>query len=207
MFPIMLLSLLVLQYSPLNVDIWVDKEEAIYYTTENLKIFFQTDQDCYVAVYDIEVGGREYLLFPLEGENGWVEAGKTYELPTKTADYDYVISGPEGIETIVVVGSRERLHGLNDEGPDVVREAIEIFVKEPEPGKLRIISTPDNCRIYISEAEYGDQEYIGEAPRTIVLRPGEYIVKIKKSGYRTLTRKIWLEPGERRRIFVKLKPY
>lgn len=207
MFPIMLLSLLVLQYSPLNIDVWVDKEEAIYYTTENLKIFFRTGQDCYVAVYDIEVGGREYLLFPLEGENGWVEAGEIYELPTETADYDYVISGPEGIETIVVVGSRERLPGLNDEGPDVVREAIEIFVKEPEPGKLRIISTPDNCRIYISEAEYGDQEYIGEAPRTIVLRPGEYIVKIKKSGYRTLTRKIWLEPGERRRIFVKLKPY
>lgn len=207
MFPIMLLSLLILQYSPLNIDVWVDKEEAIYYTTENLKIFFRTDQDCYVAVYNIEVGGREYLLFPLEGENGWVKAGKTYELPPETADYDYVLSGPEGIETIVIVGSRERLPGLNDEGLDVVREAVEIFVKEPEPGKLRIISTPDSCRIYITEVESDDQEYIGKAPRTIVLRPGEYIVKIKKLGYRTLTRKIWLEPGEPRRMFVKLRRY
>ncbi|MCK4251462.1 DUF4384 domain-containing protein [candidate division WOR-3 bacterium] len=207
MFPIMLLSLLVLQYGPLNIDVWVDKEEAIYYTTENLKVFFRTDQDCYVAVYDIEVGGREYLLFPLEGEDGWVEAGKTYELPSETADYDYVLSGPEGIETIIVVGSKARLPDLNDEGPDIVREAIEIFVKEPEPGKLRIISTPENCRIYITEIESDDQEYIGKAPRTIVLRPGEYIVKIKKLGYRTLTRRIWLEPGEPRRMFVKLRRY
>ncbi len=206
MFFIILLSLVTFQ-GPLNVDLWVDREDATYYPTENLKVFFRTDDDCFVAVYNIEGGGRTTLLFPPETEDGWVEAGIIYELPPETEDYDYVISGPEGIETVIALASRERLPTLDDETPDVVSEAIEIYIKEPEAAKLRIISTPDRCRIYIVDIDSGDEEYIGKAPRTIGLRPGEYIIKVRKLGYRTLTRRIWIEPGERRRVFVKLRPY
>lgn len=207
MFLLILLSLLSLHNGSLDIDIWVAKEDAIYYPTENLKIFFRANQDCFIAVYDIEVGGRESLLFPPEGEDGWVEAGQTYELPPETAEYDYVISGPEGIETIVAVASTEKLPDLNSEESDVVKKTMEIYIEEPEAATLRIISTPKKCRIYMTEVETGDNEYIGKAPHTVVIRPGEYIIKIKKLGFRTLTRRVWLEPGERRRIFVKLIPY
>ncbi len=203
---VIIFSLLTANHA-LDIDVWFDREDAEYYPTENLKVFFQASQDCFIAVYNVEVGGRENLLFPPAGDNGWVEAGQIYELPPETADYDYVISGPEGIETIVVVASRDRLPDLYDEGSDVVRETAEIYIKEPEPATLRIISTPKNSRIYITEIEFEDKEYIGKTPHTIVLRPGEYIVEIRKLGYRTLTRKVWLEPGERRRVFVKLTPY
>jgi hypothetical protein len=206
MFVEALLFLLTLP-GPLDIDIWVDKEDATYYPTENLHIFFQANKDCYVAIYNIEVGGRENLLFPPEGKDGRVEAGKTYELPPETADYDYVVSGPVGTEKIIALASAEPLTDLYDERPGVVKEIIEIYIEEPEPAKLRIISTPSHCRIYITELETGETEYIGKAPRTIVIRPGGYKVKIKKIGCRTLTRKVWLDPGERRRIFVKLRPY
>ncbi len=204
---LMILFCLLTVNDPLAIDIWVDKEDATYYPTENLKVFFQTNQDCFIAVYNIEVGGRENLLFPLEDDKGWVDASRTYELPPETADYDYVISGPEGIETIVAIASAEQLPTLHDEVSGAVREAVEIYIKEPEPANLRLISTPKDCRIYITEVESDEQEYVGETPRTIVLRPGDYVVQIKKSGYRTLSRRIWLDPGERRRVFVKLKPY
>jgi len=191
----------------LEIEVWFDREDPVYYPTDNLRVFFQANQDCYCAVYNIEIGGRENMLFPLEGESGWIEAHRTYELPPDTADYDYVVGGPEGTETIVVVASLDRLPDLSDKGTDVVREAAEIYIQEPEPALLRIISTPVNCRIHITAVEFDDSEYRGTAPRTIVLRPGEYVVKITKFGYRTLTRRIWLEPGERRRVFVKLIPY
>ncbi len=203
---LLILSLLYVNQA-LEIDVWFDREEPVYYPTDNLQVFFRANQDCYIAVYNIEVGGRENILFPLEGETGWVEAHQTYKLPPDAADYDYVVGGPEGTETIIVLASRERLPDLSDEGPDVVRETAEIYIEEPEPAVLRIISTPKNCLIYITEVGFDDSEYSGEAPRTIVLRPGEYIVKIKKFGYRTLTRRIWLEPEERRRVFVKLKRY
>lgn len=204
---LIIISLLSLQSGSLNIDLWVDKEDGVYYTAENLKVFFQANQDCYIVIYNIEVGGRENLLFPLEGEDGWVEAGQTYELPSETDDYDYVVSGSEGIETIIALASKEGVPELYSEDPSVARKTIEIFVEEPEPAKLRIISTPKNCRIYMTEVVSGEKEYIGKAPHTVVLRPGEYIVAIKKFGFRTMKRRIWLDPGDRRRIFVKLLPY
>lgn len=193
--------------SLVNVDVWVDEEDAVYYATENLRVFFTTDEACFIAVYNIEVGGGVSQLFPLEGHDGWVEPGVVYELPPPDADYEYVIYGEPGIETIIAVASQQRLPGLDDEAPDVTRKVIEIYVEEPEPATLRFISTPENCRIYVYSVEDDEEEYIGRAPCTVGVRPGEYIVTIKQSGYRTLTRKLWLEPGERRRVFVKLRAY
>lgn len=202
----LILSLLTVNGS-LNVELWVDREDAVYYPTDNLRIFFRTNRDCFVAVFNIEKGGRVNMLFPQEEEDGWVEAGRVYQLPPRNADYDYVVSGPEGIETIIAVASINRLPTLQDEGPDIVSEAVDIYIREPEPARLSIVSKPNNCRIYITEAESGDEEYIGKTPRTIVMRPGEYTVEIKKVGYRTLKRRIWLDPGERRRVFVELRRY
>lgn len=206
MFVVTLLSLFALT-STLDIDVWVDRDEAIYQPTENLHVYFRANQDCFVAVYNIEHGGRVTRLFPPEEDNGWVEAGHVYQLPPESADYDYVIEGPEGTETIIAVASKDRLPGLHEEDPDVVRTSVEIFIEEPEPSALRIISTPDDSRIFITEIFSGDEEYVGRTPRTIILRPGEYIVTVKKLGYRTLTRRIWLDPGERRRVFVKLTAY
>ena len=38
----------------LDIDIWVDKEDGIYYPNEKLTVYFQVDRECYLAVYDIE---------------------------------------------------------------------------------------------------------------------------------------------------------
>lgn len=191
------------------ISVWVNKEDGSYQPGEKLKVYFKSDQDCYVAVYDIEVGGGENLLFPQNGDEAWVEAGKVYELPPASADYDYEIKGPEGVESIVMLGSKDHLPKLGEEqnSPEVIKKSVEIYIKEPEPARLRIISSPKKCRIYITEISSGEEEYVGKASRTIVLSPGEYLIKIKKSGYRTLTRRIRLEPDERRRVFVRLLEY
>ncbi|MGB3478501.1 MAG: DUF4384 domain-containing protein [bacterium] len=189
----------------LDIDIWVDKEDGIYYPNEKLTVYFQVDRECYLAVYDIETGGGASMLFPLDGHDGWVEAGRTYQLPSEDADYDYIVGGSEGIETIIAVGSIDRLSNLEDERMGVIRKSIEIYIEEPEPALLRIISTPKSCQIYITEIASGDEVSIGKTPRTIALKPGEYLIEIKKFGFKTLERRIWLEPGDRRRVFVKLR--
>jgi hypothetical protein len=203
----MILCIVLASTGSVNIDVWVDKDDGVYYHTENLRVFFTVDEDCYVAVYNIEVGGGVNQLFPLETDDGWVRAGIVYELPPPDADYEYVIYGEPGIETIIAAASTQRLPGLDEEAPDITREIMEISVQEPEPATLRFITTPEDCRIYIYSVEDDEEESLGTAPRTLAVRPGEYIVTIKRSGYRTLTRKIWLEPGERRRVFVKLNAY
>lgn len=205
MFPALILTLLSLQSTFVDIDLWANQDEAVYHPGDVLTVFFRTDRDCYVAIYDIDTGGRATRLFPQTGEDGWIEAGHTYVLPPEHADYEYMIEGPSGTETIIAVASVEDMPHLDDE--DVAREVLDIMIEEPEPAHLRIISTPGYCRIYITEVLSDDNEYIGRTPRTIVMRPGEYIVSIKKSGYHTISRRIWLDPGDRRRVFVDLLPY
>ncbi|MEO0095140.1 MAG: DUF4384 domain-containing protein [candidate division WOR-3 bacterium] len=189
-----------------NIDVWLDRDEHTFYPGDRLKIFFRTDRDCYVAVYDIDVGGRENLLFPQQGDSGYVQKELVYELPPQDADYEYEITGPEGIERIIVLVSTKSLPALSD--TDVIfKKEIELSIEEPEPAKLRVISTPPKCKIYIKEVKSGERVYIGKTPRTIVLKPGEYIVEIKKLGYQTIKRRIRLEPNEKRRVYVHLLPW
>jgi len=188
----------------LEVSLWVDKEDAIYYPGENLTIYFAANGDCYLALYNVEQGGGVSQLFPPEDDDGWIRGGQTYQLPPEYADYDYAVNGPEGVETIIAVASRSRLPQLHDEGPDIVTEVIDIQIKEPEPAELIIVSAPRNCRVYITEVESGEKEYVGDTPRTIGLKPGEYVVEIKKAGYRTLRRTVTLQLGEKRKVHVRL---
>ena len=203
-----LILLSLITYSnPLRIEVWVNNEDAIYYPDDKLEVYFRANQDCYVAVYDIEVGGKENLIFPRPEQDGWIKADTIYHLPPEAAAYDYVLKGPEGIETIVAIAATNRLPKLYENSPDVVRNSCEIFIKEQAPAKLRIVSSPRKCAIYIEEMKSGDEAYIGETPRTIVLRPGRYSVRIKKLGFLTLTREIKLEPGEQRRVFAELINY
>ncbi len=206
MFGTLLLTLIAIGNGPF-VEAWVDHDDAIYMTGEPLRVFFRTDSDCYIAVYNIETGGSESRLFPLDNDDGWVKANRTYQLPPENANFDYIVTGPEGVETIIILASHTKPPMLMNDQEMVSREIIEIYVEEPEPARLRIITTPKYGRIFVTEVQSGVEEYVGEAPRTVVIRPGEYVVEIKKYGYRTLRRRIWIDPAERRRIFVKLCPY
>ncbi len=192
-------------YDPVNIEVWLNKLEPDYYPGERLKIFFKTSKDCYVAIYNIDVGGRENLLFPQPGDNGFIKANRVYELPEQNADYDYEITGPAGVERIIALASTRGLPDLADTEM-ITRREVEVTVEELEPAKLRIISTPPRCRIYIKDIISGERIYIGKTPRTIVLRPGDYVVEIKKFGYQTMKRRIRLEPEERRKIYVRLLP-
>lgn len=203
MLPLLLLVLVDSEIG-LTADIRVDREDAVYEFGERIEILFEVSRDCYAAVYDIEPGGRAVRLFPREGSEGWVRANQTYRLPEPDAEVDYVVGETEGEESFVIVASPEFLPDLEDTSGNVVWEVQQITVEPPEPVHLRIITTPSRGRIYITEVESDETEYIGKAPRTIVLKPGEYIITIKRVGYYTMDRRIVLEPGDRRRIFVRL---
>jgi len=203
----LILSILMTVNGAVDIELWVNKDEHIYSINENLEVFFRADQDCYVAIYDIEVGGEEFRLFPPDGDDGWVQGGQVYQLPGEGAEFDYLINGPPGVETIIACASTTPAPGLHDPDPDITCRTLEIYIQEPEPAKLRFISTPDDCRIYITEIMTDEIEYVGRAPRTVVIRPGEYIIELKRAGFHTLKRRITADPGDRRRIFVKLTPY
>jgi hypothetical protein len=102
---------------PLRVQVWTDREEeAVYYPGEEVTVHVTTNDGAYVLVYDIDTEGRVRRLFPAPGDPGYVHAHEVVSLPGPHAAFDYLVTGPPGIETIEAVASRLPL--LPWEGPE-----------------------------------------------------------------------------------------
>jgi len=94
----------------LDINIWVDNEDGVYYAGENIRIFFQTSRDAYVAIYGIDTRGQVNLLYPADArDNGFVYGGEVYAIPDDRDDYDLNVTGPEGIEYVQAVASLSEL--------------------------------------------------------------------------------------------------
>ncbi len=95
----------------LDVNVWTDNEDGVYYTGENIRIYFQTSRDAYVAIYSVDTRGQVNLLYPADPQdNGFVYGGEAYAIPDEHADYDLNVTGPEGIEYIQAVASLSELN-------------------------------------------------------------------------------------------------
>ena len=93
----------------LDVEVWTDHADGEYYIGDNVSIHFRANRDCFIAIYTIDTRGRVNLLFPTSpNEDNFVLGNETYRLPGAGDNYDLVISGPEGMENIQVIASRDR---------------------------------------------------------------------------------------------------
>ncbi len=93
----------------LDVEVWTNHLDGDYHVGDDITIHFRTNRDAFVAIYSIDTRGRVNLLFPsLPGGDNFVYGGATYRLPGPDDDFDLVVTGPEGVENIQVIASRER---------------------------------------------------------------------------------------------------
>lgn len=93
----------------LDVEIWTNHSDGEYDEGDNIVISYRTNRDAFVVVYSIDSRGRVSLLFPSEpGRDNFIRGGVTYRLPDGLDDFDLVVSGPEGVENIQIIASRER---------------------------------------------------------------------------------------------------
>ncbi|MBD3169428.1 MAG: DUF4384 domain-containing protein [candidate division Zixibacteria bacterium] len=91
----------------LEVDVWTNKEDgATFYRGEDLVVYFRTNADCYVLVYEIDTDGNIHVLYPAdEGLTGFVQGGKTNRIPPPDADYHIEVGGSRGDEYIYAIAS------------------------------------------------------------------------------------------------------
>ena len=112
----------------LDVEVWTDHADADYYTGDEVVVNFRTNRDAFVAIYSIDSRGLVNLLFPSDpAQDNFVRGSMTYSLPGPDDDFELVLNGPEGSETIQIIASRERFpipdwyrnSGLVFEGDDI----------------------------------------------------------------------------------------
>ncbi|MFC1683410.1 DUF4384 domain-containing protein, partial [Candidatus Zixiibacteriota bacterium] len=91
---------------PLEVEVWLNKHNgAIYEPGQYVRAYFQTPEDGYVVVYNVDTQGFVHVLYPKYNDPAWVEGGRIYEIPDPYDGYDLVVDGPTGIEYVVAVAS------------------------------------------------------------------------------------------------------
>jgi len=124
----------VVDHPYLDVRVWVDKGEgANYHPGDNIKVYFQASRDCYVVIYDIDTRGYVSLLYPTDqGDDSYVEGGRTYRIPDNFDDYDLTIDGPDGTEYITVVASLEPINYPNFPGANLDDEQIYAYKLDGE---------------------------------------------------------------------------
>ena len=93
----------------LDVDVWTNHTDGEYFEGDNVVIKFRVNQDAFVAIYTIDSRDRVNLLFPTgRDDDNFVRGGVTYRIPDGLDDFDLVVTGPEGVENIQIIASRER---------------------------------------------------------------------------------------------------
>src|SRR5574341_2000615 len=121
----------------LNVKVWVDKgDNATYQPGEDIRVYFRTNRDAYVVVYNIDTRGNVHLLYPYEyRDRRFVEGNRPYRIPGLRDDYYLKVNGPQGTERIVAIATREPFYvpelGWNLE-PDQLTEEDYYYMHKPE---------------------------------------------------------------------------
>ncbi|SYZ73552.1 exported hypothetical protein [Candidatus Zixiibacteriota bacterium] len=92
----------------LNAEVWTDDNS--YYQGDDIAISFRANNDCYVAIYNLDTRGNVNLLYPTSPQDdGFIRGGKIYRLPERNDNYQLSVQGPVGTEYIQIVASREPL--------------------------------------------------------------------------------------------------
>ncbi|KPJ50507.1 MAG: hypothetical protein AMJ41_01285 [candidate division Zixibacteria bacterium DG_27] len=91
----------------LEIEVWTNKGRGgTFYLGEDVVVYFRTNMDCYVLLYEIDTEGYLHLIYPHDPyEDCSVSGEVTYRVPNPDRDYRFRICGPPGEELLYAVAS------------------------------------------------------------------------------------------------------
>ncbi len=103
------------QKTNINVRLEIDKTRVN--PGDTITIRFQTERDCYLKLVDQGTSGKITCLWPnqFSGSDNFVKAGRWYTFPSPTDNFQFQVSGPEGVEKIFAVATASKDLILRDE--------------------------------------------------------------------------------------------
>ncbi len=113
------------------------EKDGVYRAGKEVRLLFQTTQDAYVVVYNIDAEGYVHLLYPEDGRPVLSKANTTTFLPPPGKNVVWETSGKTGIEYIHAVAVADKGRLDEDELYFLARGD-----RLPEEKRLRIDSDP-----------------------------------------------------------------
>jgi hypothetical protein len=86
------------------------RSERNYHIGEKVNLYFKSEKDCYLTLLNYGTSGKLTVLYPnaLFKEN-FIKANTVYAIPGRDYPFDYIISGPKGVERIKAIAVTEKL--------------------------------------------------------------------------------------------------
>ena len=92
----------------LSVMTTVDRPDARYRHGDSLELTVDVTEDAYVWVFDTGTSGKVHQIFPNRHEtDNFVRAGKPVAIPRDGANYQFLVSHPQGAELLTVIASKD----------------------------------------------------------------------------------------------------
>ncbi len=90
-----------------KIDIRLSVDKTRVKPGDVVKVYFETNTDCYLNLIDAGTSGKITRLWPnqFSGSDNFVRAGQRYSFPGPRDSFAFKVSGPEGIERIIAVAA------------------------------------------------------------------------------------------------------
>jgi len=86
------------------------KSEKNYHIGDKVNLYFKSEKDCYLTLLNYGTSGKLTVLFPNSlFKDNFIKANTIYAIPGHDYPFDYIISGPKGIERIKAIAATEKL--------------------------------------------------------------------------------------------------
>jgi hypothetical protein len=91
----------------LNIEVWTNKGKGgTFYLGEDVAVYFRSNMDSYVLLYEIDTEGYLHLIYPHDPDDDcFVKGEVTYRVPDPERGYSFRICGPAGEELLYAVAS------------------------------------------------------------------------------------------------------
>ena len=87
-----------------RVEIWTDRGDDPYASSQGVRVHFRTEQDAYVTILRIDTDGRVRVLFPREPwQDNFARGGRDYEVPGRDSRDAFYIDDSPGVGYIFAV--------------------------------------------------------------------------------------------------------
>lgn len=86
------------------------KSEKNHHIGDKVNLYFKSEQDCYLTLLNYGTSGKLTVLFPNSlFKDNFIKANTIYAIPGRDYPFDYIISGPSGIERIKAIAVIEKV--------------------------------------------------------------------------------------------------
>jgi len=87
-----------------------------YRIGDKIVVYFRSDKDCYLTLFNIGTSGELTVLFPnYLFQNNFTRADRIYAIPGDEYPFEYELSGPPGVEKIKAIATTSKLNLLDFE--------------------------------------------------------------------------------------------